>query len=514
MSHHFHVRQSCVVERLADAAEIRAFVKADGVELCTEGRGFQSRRSGVREQRVQNGTSDAASARGGPNRHAADLRDRSIAHVVAPRRNHASQRVARERVNRRIAVVTIDLFFRRNALLVDEDLETQRDRFVHATGVRGIEQLHGQAAHETAVRDRGNFSGRRLIGRAMERALRVAVDARVLARDTRGIGRYERAILRRLVAREDVILTLLDFGPFPFRNRRAWQRAVGSARFHISTRAGDNDVVWHPANGTFFPSRAPNVATIHDAVPFRYPDSNAKTRAAARAPFLRSVESAAVIVAVSEFGKSEIREVFGVPSERIEVIYHGVDPSFTPGDGRGSFLLFVGDPIAEPRKNFSMLYNAYTRAWPDGDGPPIVVAGPRAPTLPNVIHAGEIGDDLSGTQNERLRDLYRGARALALASYHETFGMPMVEAMACGTPVVASNASSLPEIGADAALFVPPGDAVAWAAALRRIVQDDALHAGLRAKGLERAREFDWDRSAEAHLELFRRAKDSRAVAR
>jgi glycosyltransferase involved in cell wall biosynthesis len=92
---------------------------------------------------------------------------------------------------------------------------------------------------------------------------------------------------------------------------------------------------------------------------------------------------------------------------------------------------------------------------------------------------------------------------LTLASYHETFGMPILEAMACGTPVLASRASALPEIGGEAALYAPPDDAREWAASLRRIVDDEELRQRLRAAGPERAKLFSWDRSVERHLALF-----------
>ena len=335
----------------------------------------------------------------------------------------------------------------------------------------------------------------------------------MIAEDTRGIGRYARAILRRLAVRDDVALTLLADGPFPQRHRAAYARALGSDAFSVSARAvGDLDVVWHPANGTFFPSTLPSVVTIHDAVPFRYPLDDAKRRDHAQQPFLRSASTAARVIAVSEFGRAEVHQWLDVPLQRIDVIEHGVDESFAPGPaqplpevlGAQPFLLFVGDPIGEPRKNFPLLYDAYRRAWPAGDGPVLAVAGRRAPELPGVVYAGNLGDDLIAGRDESLRACYRGALALALASYHETFGMPMLEAMACGTPVVASRASSMPEIGGDAAFYAPPDDADAWAAALRRVVEDTGLRETLRAAGLIRAKRFSWERSAERHLAVLR----------
>lgn len=343
--------------------------------------------------------------------------------------------------------------------------------------------------------------------------LRLAVDARVAAEDTRGIGRYARAILRRLIARDDVELTLLERTPLAFRRRSAYAQALNSSRFTLRATPGTNaNLVWHPANGTFFTSNLPSVATIHDAVPFRYPATERKRRERDQRPFLTSVHTAARVVAVSQFGGEELHDALDVPRERIAVIPHGIEPSFSPGPAQPlpsglfphGYLLFVGDPIAEPRKNFPLLYDAFRRAWPNGGGPLLVVAGPQAPQADGVVHAGNLGDDLSDPVNRSLRALYRGALAVTVASYHETFGMPLLEAMACGAPAIASRAGSLPEIGGEAPLYVPAHEAPAWADALRRIAEEPALRDRLRVAGLDRATHFDWDESASRHLELFR----------
>ncbi|NNM99319.1 MAG: glycosyltransferase family 4 protein [Candidatus Eremiobacteraeota bacterium] len=342
----------------------------------------------------------------------------------------------------------------------------------------------------------------------------LAVDARVLTGDTRGIGRYARAVLRRLAAREDLALTLLLPECFPWLRKGALARAIGSERFRVTTRLPQRThLLWHPANGSFFSaSGVPSVATIHDAVPFRFPNPDRVAGEREREPFLRSVRESTHFIAVSQFGASELTEALSIPNDRIEVIPHGVERSFTPGvpDAlpgslrAGAYLLFVGDPGTERRKNFSLLAQAHARAFPNGN-PPLVVVGPRAAEYGASIYAGELRDDILGSENSALRSLYRGARALCVPSLHETFGMPGIEAMACGTPVLASQASCLPEIYGDAAVFSPPEDATAWSRELARIVNDDTFHSDLRERGLQRAAEYDWDRSAATHFALFQR---------
>jgi glycosyltransferase involved in cell wall biosynthesis len=291
--------------------------------------------------------------------------------------------------------------------------------------------------------------------------------------------------------------------------------AIGSDRFRVASHPRGCDLVWHPANGTFFTSGVPSVVTIHDAVPFRYPNPDAKQRERQQAPFLRSVRTGSQIIAVSNFGRDELVDVFALPRERIDVIYHGVDGQFSPGDDRPNlpddlrarpYFLFVGDTgAAEPRKNFALFYEAYRAAFPQS-APPLAVVGPTDPQLEGVRYAGLAAGDACGSGDAFLRDLYRGALALCVPSYHETFGMPMIEAMACGTPVLASRASCLPEIGGDAALYAQPHDAQSWAQILTQIAKSPEQRVQLRERGLAHARRYDWDVSAQRHAQVFRRA--------
>ena len=339
----------------------------------------------------------------------------------------------------------------------------------------------------------------------------MAVDARVVTSDVRGVGRYERAVLRRLLVRDDLAITLLLSEAFPGLRRGALQRSLGSNRFNLSNRVPHHArVAWFPANGAFFASHAPVIATLHDAVPFRYPNPQARAREREQQPFLRTVRTARHFIAVSAFGKGEICDAFGIAPDRVTTIYHGIDAWFSPGEigalpgglQPGRYLLFVADP-AEPRKNFSLLYRAYRAAWPRGDGPALALAGTTQAPVDGAVATGRLGGDLAREGSDLLRDLYRAALAVVVPSYHETFGFPLLEAMACGTPVIASRAGSLAEVGGDAAIYAPPDDADAWSAALLGVAGGPALRAGLRARGLDRAAAFTWETSAQAHVQLF-----------
>jgi glycosyltransferase involved in cell wall biosynthesis len=205
----------------------------------------------------------------------------------------------------------------------------------------------------------------------------------------------------------------------------------------------------------------------------------------------RSAHRAARVLAISERTKSDVVELYDVPGERVAVTPLGVDAAFVPGAAPDSYLLVVG--TVEPRKN-PLAAAAAAREL----GRPLVVVGPvRDEALARELRAR--GADLRGyVSKEELARLYRGAACLVFPSRYEGFGLPLVEAMASGTPVVATPDAALKEVAGDAAVFVEPG---ALAAGVRRAL---AEREQLVAAGLERVRQFTWEETARRTVAVYR----------
>jgi glycosyltransferase involved in cell wall biosynthesis len=330
----------------------------------------------------------------------------------------------------------------------------------------------------------------------------IAIDADVLGRRRTGDETYVANLLREL-GRQAGDLRLVAF------TRHPELVPDGIEAVHLPARSQELRMAWsvprllrrlRPALAHFqhaLPLRppAPSVVTIHDLSFERDPSvMGLADRITFKLLVPRAARNARRVIVVSERTKRDLIELYDLPEERIVVTPNGVDPIFTPGAGApGSYLLFVG--AIQARKDPLAALEAAREA-----GLPLVVVGPeREPDLARALVAG--GADLRGyVPTEELVELYRGAAALVFPSRYEGFGLPALEAMACGTPVVATPDPGLREVAGDAALYANRGR---LGETVRRAV---AERERLVAAGLERARRFSWAETARRTLEVYREA--------
>jgi glycosyltransferase involved in cell wall biosynthesis len=321
----------------------------------------------------------------------------------------------------------------------------------------------------------------------------VAVDVTALSQTRAGTARYLNALLPRL--EDDVALRRLS----GFAAGRAGTLWLDLAWYpHVLPhRARGADVLHCPTYRAPIRSGVPVVVTVHDVAVFRHPHAFPRwTRGYSRRIVPRVLRTARLIVAVSEFTAREIESAIGVPREKIRVVPNAVDAVFT-ADGTsadGEYVLAVG--TLEPRKNLARTIEATRRL-----GLELRVAGARGwggieAGGDGVTWLGEVDDDELARQ-------YRGALCVAYPSLYEGFGIPVIEAMACGAPAVTSAGGATEEVAGGAAVLVDPLDVAGIARGIEEAV---ARRDQLRALGLERARTFSWDESARRTLDVYREA--------
>ena len=260
---------------------------------------------------------------------------------------------------------------------------------------------------------------------------------------------------------------------------------------------------------------SPSVITVHDLAIYRnagwFPQ---RQPLSTRWMVPSSLRRADRVIAVSNNSARDAEELFGVDPARITVIPHGVSLGLRPmsGDELASarerlhlperFILFVG--TIEPRKNLLTLLEAWAMLR---DRPDLVIVGGWGwnyeAIRDRISRLGDRVHHLDALEPSQLPAVYNLAKVLAHPAWYEGFGLPPLEAMACGTPVVVSDSSSLPEVVGDAGLVVPAGDAEAWRKALEKVLGDHELAADLRRRGILRAAEFSWSRSAAMTWEVI-----------
>jgi len=266
--------------------------------------------------------------------------------------------------------------------------------------------------------------------------------------------------------------------------------------------------------------RIKSVFTLHDLIFIFHPETHKPlNRWFLTLMMPRFLRAADAVIAVSECTKRDAIRFYGIPEEKITVIYEGVNPRFRPASPETiaavrarynlpeHFILYVG--TIEPRKNLTALLEAFHYLLATHDLR-LVIVGKKGWLYEGffrrlrelgledrVIFTGYVPD-------EDLPAIYSAADLFVFPSLYEGFGLPVLEAMACGVPVICSNTSSLPEVAGDAALLVDPADVWALAGAMEQALTDEHLRSELMAKGLERARWFTWEKAAAKTLEVYR----------
>jgi glycosyltransferase involved in cell wall biosynthesis len=368
----------------------------------------------------------------------------------------------------------------------------------------------------------------------------ITLDVSAAVHRRAGLGRYAESLTRALVAahperyalfynRERGVEPLAGLEHLPTRTvalgYKPWRMAVwlGQLARVPFNRVMPGATLFHATEHLLPPLRGiPTVLTVHDLIFRHMPEHHKRlNRWYLNLTLPLYCRRATHVIAISQHTKRDLIEAYALDPRKISVIYEAADPQFVPqppavveaararyGLPR-RYLLFVG--TIEPRKNLTRLLEAFESLHAEGLSDGLVIVGQRgwlyehffarlerSPAREAVRLPGFVPDP-------DLVALYAGAQALAFPSLYEGFGLPVLEAMACGTPVVTANASSLPEIGGEAALYCDPTAVEDLTSTLRRLLGDAPLRERLRAQGLERAACFSWERTARATERVYKR---------
>lgn len=375
--------------------------------------------------------------------------------------------------------------------------------------------------------------------------MKIALDATALLSPLTGIGQYTYNLAKGLKALPDLELDFF-YGsgwskevrdqPVPriaaikslvkrfMPNAYSVNRFLQQNRFNRGIRLNRAEI-YHEPNFLAFKFNGPTVITAHDLSWIRFPETHPVERVRAMNTYFEpGLRRAALIITDSEFGKRELMDVFGVKAERIKPILLGVEPLFYPRTAEdtlpvltrhnlvhGQYLLAVG--TLEPRKNLQVALRAYMQLPPQvRKHYPLVLAGMNGwrtsaleQQIAPLVNAGEIRQ-IGYLPREELAMVTAGALILIYPSIYEGFGLPPLEAMACGVPVIASEVSSLPEVVGDTGLLINPHDDEAWAQTIQELIIDPDIRQQLSQKALARSAQFTWDKCVRQTVDVYRQA--------
>lgn len=361
--------------------------------------------------------------------------------------------------------------------------------------------------------------------------MRVGIDCTATARRRAGIELYTQGLAHALVqlnSDTEFVLFLPRSGPDELAAlsgpvstyRSPFDRGVIRSQLWLgrAARASGVDLMHYPAFPPLVPAH-PFIVTVHDATPWLFPQSMSRLGYM----YFRSIlaartRKARLVITVSEASRTEIIRMLGLPERRVKVIYHGVRPTLLTNaaeNGRElarlgidhGYVLFVG--TVEPRKNLRTLVRALSTMRSSGFHAKLVVAGRLAwgvRELKNVLEGERMTDSvvLTGYVSDgELAWLYRNASFLVQPSLYEGFGLPIIEAMALGCPVIASRIPAHAEVLGEAGIYFSAFDVDELVSAMRNVSTDGARRAQMVEKGLRRSRGFAWDRTARETLDSY-----------
>ncbi len=350
--------------------------------------------------------------------------------------------------------------------------------------------------------------------------IRVGLDYQSTLGQPTGIGSYTVSLAHGLRVCRDIDVVPIDWG----RDRRMRvDRRVRWQQWHLPARARQHNLDLLHVTGFDAPlwQPVPTLVTVHDLIGMIFPDNLPPVARWYWSRWLPwTVRRAHHIITGSEATRRDLKRLLSIPDKRIAVVPYGVDGRFWPRTPpqnatvrdryklpAGRIVLYVG--TIEPRKGIDTLLAAWARIAADLPDTTLVIAGKPGWAMAalheqqrvlgierRVVWPGYIADD-------DLPALYTLADVFVFASRYEGFGLPPLEAMACGTPVVVSDASSLPEVVGDAGLLVAPDDVAGWAAAIRRVLDEPDLATTFRERGAARAKLLRWERTATLTRDVY-----------
>lgn len=381
--------------------------------------------------------------------------------------------------------------------------------------------------------------------------MRLAFNATSLLSPLTGIGQYSRQLALGLKGRSDIDTSFFYGAAWTKEVRNEampgaatvlpWirkhvplsyslRRFIQEQRFAAGARGQQFDV-YHEPNILPLPFDGPSVVTIHDLSWIRYPEMHPIERVRAMNKYFEpGLRRATVLLTDSEFVKDEVVKTFSIDPQRVQTIPLGVENLFQPrlaqqirptldhnGLTYGKYLLAVG--TLEPRKNLSLALRAYARLPKHvREHCPLVLVGMKGwltssleKQLAPMLRSGEV-KQLGYLTREELAYVISGATSLVYPSVYEGFGLPPLEAMASGVPVIASNVSSIPEVVGDTGILINPLDVDATTDAMRLLIDDSDLRNNLASRALERSRNFTWARCIDRTIQSYYRAIDARLM--